>query len=152
MSSVRKTNFTSNVQRPLDGTEWVAIQKTPETNPTPTGTLTQDIANLVAQTPIAVNAQTGTTYTLALGDAGKIVDLNNASAITLTVPPYTDVDFEIGTLIGIVQSGAGAVTVAAGSGVTINSLSSALGLSGRYGVATLRKTAANTWHLFGGIQ
>ena len=33
-----------------------------------------------------VNAQTGTTYTLTASDNGKVVTLDNASAITLTVP------------------------------------------------------------------
>ena len=37
--------------------------------------------------PVSVNAQTGTTYTLVLTDAGKVVTLANASAVTLTVPP-----------------------------------------------------------------
>ena len=33
-----------------------------------------------------VNAQTGTTYTLQASDAGKLVTLTNAAAITLTIP------------------------------------------------------------------
>ena len=34
----------------------------------------------------AINTQTGTAYTLAASDAGKLVTLTNAAAITLTVP------------------------------------------------------------------
>ena len=101
--------------------------------------------------PLSFNAQTGTTYTLVLDDRGKIITLSNASAITLTVPPAASVAFPVGAEIAIMQTGAGAVTVAPGSGVTINSLGSAVDLAGQYAVATLVQTATNTWTLFGGL-
>ena len=41
----------------------------------------------------AINTQTGTTYTLALADKGKIVEMNNASANTLTIPTNASVAF-----------------------------------------------------------
>ncbi|MGB1278485.1 MAG: hypothetical protein ACPG5V_00880 [Vibrio cyclitrophicus] len=44
---------------------------------------------------LEVNTQTGTTYTLVLGDAGKVLTLTNASAITLTVPTHASVAFVI---------------------------------------------------------
>ena len=151
MSTFRNSNFTRHAKRPLDGTEYLQITNTPTTNPTPTGTLTQDVANLASKTPLETNQQTGTTYTLVAGDAGKIVELNNESAITLTVPPASEVDFAIGTMIGIVQAGAGTVTVTAGEGVTLRSLESNVALSGQYAAASLRKTAPNTWHLVGSL-
>lgn len=98
------------------------------------------------------NAQTGTTYTLVLTDAGKMVTLSNASAITLTVPPNADVAFPVNTRIDLLQYGAGQVTVAAGSGVTIYSKASALKLSAQYAGATLWKKATNTWVLVGDIS
>lgn len=97
------------------------------------------------------NAQTGTSYTLALTDAGGLVDLNNAGAITLTVPPNSSVNFPIGTRINILQSGAGQVTVAAGAGVTINSKGAALKITGQWSAATLIQRSANTWVLIGDI-
>lgn len=97
------------------------------------------------------NAQTGTTYTLVLTDAGKMVTCSNASAITLTVPPNADVAFPTNTRIDLLQYGAGQVTVAAGSGVTIYSKGSALKLSAQYAGATLWKKATNTWVLVGDI-
>jgi hypothetical protein len=51
------------------------------------------------------NNQTGTTYTLVAADNGKVVTLNNASAITLTIP-----DLGVGFNCLVVQLGAGAVT------------------------------------------
>lgn len=98
------------------------------------------------------NAQTGTSYTLVLTDAGKMVTMSNASAITLTVPPNASVAFPVNTRIDLLQYGAGQVTVAAGSGVTIYSKASALKLSAQYAGATLWKKATNTWVLVGDIS
>ena len=97
------------------------------------------------------NSQTGTTYTLALADAGRLVDLNNASSITMTVPPNSSVAFPVGTRINILQSGAGQVTIAAGAGVTINSKGAALKITGQWSAATLIQRSANTWVLIGDI-
>jgi hypothetical protein len=91
-----------------------------------------------------VNAQTGTSYTLVLTDAGKQVTMTNASASTLTVPPNSSVAFDVGVVITVVQMGAGAVTLTAGAGVTINSLATSLAMS-QYQVATLVKQATNVW-------
>lgn len=96
----------------------------------------------------AFNAQTGTTYTLALSDAGRLVTLNNASAITLTVPPNASVAYATGTHIDLAQLGGGQVTIAPGSGVTLNSRNG-LKLAGQYAVATLIKTDTNTWLVAG---
>lgn len=98
------------------------------------------------------NPQTGTSYTLVLTDAGKMVTMSNASAITLTVPPNASVAFPVNTRIDLLQYGAGQVTVAAGSGVTIYSKASALKLSAQYAGATLWKKATNTWVLVGDIS
>lgn len=104
-----------------------------------------------APDPIPINAQTGTTYTLALTDAYGAVSLSNASAITLTVPPESSVAFDTGTFIEFHQAGAGAVTVAAGSGVTVNSRSSRTATTGQYAAAGLRKTGSDEWLLLGDL-
>ena len=97
------------------------------------------------------NAQTGTTYTLVLTDAGKMVTMSNASANTLTVPPNSSVAFPTNTRIDLLQYGAGQTTIAAGSGVTIYSSGSKLKLTGQYSGATLWKKATDTWVLVGDI-
>lgn len=94
------------------------------------------------------NAQTGTTYTLVVGDVGEYVTLSNAAAITLTVPNNV---FSTGDTVNLVQLGAGQVTVAAGSGVTINSQGSKTKIAGQYGVATLLFTSASVAILFGNL-
>jgi hypothetical protein len=106
-----------------------------------------------AKTPklISLNTQTGTTYTLVLGDADKLVEMNNAAANTLTVPPNSSVAFSTGTQIIVVQKGAGTTTIAAGSGVTLLSKDSALGIGGQYGAATCIKIATDTWYVIGDL-
>lgn len=91
-----------------------------------------------------VNAQTGTSYTLVLTDAGKQVTMNNASASTLTIPPNASVAFDVGVTIVVIQLGAGAVTLTAGAGVTISTQATSLVMA-QYQVATLIKQATNTW-------
>ena len=98
----------------------------------------------------AINAQTGTTYTLVLSDAGKVVTCSNASAVTLTVPPNSSVAFDVGTSIDVLGIGAGIVTVAAGAGVTVSATPS-LVFRAQHSGATLVKLASDTWALVGDL-
>ena len=94
------------------------------------------------------NAQTGTTYTLALTDVAKVVSLTNAASITLTIPTNATVAFPTGTQILLYQGGAGQVTVG-GAGVTIRSNGTKLKINGQYGIAGLLKVGTDEWVLFG---
>lgn len=114
------------------------------------GTLSAAIAAKLDKV-LTLNAQTGTSYTLVLTDAAKLVTLDNASGITLTVPPNADVAFEVGTQILLRQIGAGQVTIAPGSGVTLQSYGSHLSLAGQHAGCTLIKEATNTWSLQGNL-
>jgi len=100
---------------------------------------------------IAINAQTGTTYTLVLGDQCQLVTLDNASAVTVTIPPNSSVAYPTGTKIDLLAKGAGQVTVAAGSGVTVNSAQS-LKLRAQWSAASAIKLATDTWVLVGDLQ
>jgi len=91
-----------------------------------------------------VTADTTTAYTLVLTDAGKQVTMSNASASTLTVPPNSSVAFAVGVRVQVIQLGAGAVTLTAGSGVTLSETGNNLVL-GQYQSAVLVKQATNTW-------
>ena len=106
----------------------------------------------VATAMIAINAQTGTTYTTVLADDGKLITCSNASAIALTIPPNSSVAYGIGTQINIAQLGAGQVTITAGAGVTLNSAGAKLKLSAQYAVATCVKTDTNTWFVVGSLS
>lgn len=103
-------------------------------------------------TTLSFNAQTGTTYTLVAADLGKLVTLSNASAITLTVPPSV---FATGNQIHIQQIGAGQVTLAQGSNVTITSTgasASAPKLRAQYSAATIICTGSNTFTVLGDLS
>jgi len=95
----------------------------------------------------AVNAQTGTTYTLVIGDEYLDgVRQTNAAANTITIPPNADVAFPVNTKILITQGGAGSTTIAAGAGVTLNAPASApLAIGEIHGSRVCQKTATNTW-------
>lgn len=97
-----------------------------------------------------LNTQTGTSYTLVLADDGKVVTLNNASAIALTVPQNSSVAFPVGTTILLVALGAGQVTVG-GSGITFVARGSALKSAGQYASITLLKLATDTWLVTGDV-
>jgi hypothetical protein len=101
---------------------------------------------------IPLNNQTGTTYTLVASDAGDLVTLTNASAITLTVPTNATVPFATGTQITITRAGSGSVTVAGAVGVTVNSADNFLKLRAQWSSATLIKTDTNSWILIGDIS
>jgi hypothetical protein len=118
------------------------------------GTLTvaaiSDIASNYAPLNLTLNPQTAS-YTLVLGDSAKQVEMNVASANTLTVPPNSSVAFPVGTTILVVQIGAGQTTLTAGSGVTINS-TPGLKLRTQWSTSTLVKRATDTWLAFGDLS
>lgn len=107
---------------------------------------------LSANQQLSINTQTGTTYTLVLSDAGKLVTLSNASAITLTIPLNSSVAYPTGTIIDIAQLGAGQVTVSPTGGVTLGSADSKTKLRVQYSSGTLIKTGTDTWLLVGDIS
>ena len=104
------------------------------------------------QVPVAgINTQSGTTYTFVAGDAGKFVTLNASAATTVEVPLNSSVAFATGTVINLVQLGAGEVTVSGASGVTVSAPDSATKLAAQYAAAQLLKTATDDWVLIGNI-
>jgi len=102
-----------------------------------------------------INAQTGTTYTLVLADAGDIITSNNASAVVITIPPNSSVAFPIGSSITVISIGAGLTNFAIGAGVTITStgaVPAAPVLRVQHSSATAIKTATDTWRVVGDIS
>jgi len=110
---------------------------------------TLDATNITYE--LSYNEQTGTTYTFVLGDQGKLVTLDNASAISATVPPNSSVAYPIGTKIDLLNKGAGQVTVVAGAGVTINTAQTLL-LRAQWSAASLIKLATDTWVIVGDLE
>jgi len=115
--------------------------------------LTAAELDAVATAMIAINAQTGTTYTTVLADDGKLITCDNAASIALTIPPNSSVAYGIGTQINIMQMNAtGTVTITAGAGVTLRSAGSKLKTDAQYAVATCLKIATDTWVVVGNLK
>ena len=100
--------------------------------------------NAISNFDASINDQTGTTYTLVAGDNGKVVVLDNAYAVTVTVPSGLGAGFNC----SFVQKGAGQVSFAASS-TTINNRQSHTKIAGQYGAASVVAYAADTFVLTG---
>jgi hypothetical protein len=108
--------------------------------------------NAKANISISTNAQTGTSYTLVLSDASKLIEMNNASANTLTIPTDSSVAFPVGTKIDIVQTGAGETSIAPASGVTLNSDGNKRKVNVQWAGVSLIKRGTDTWVLIGSLK
>jgi hypothetical protein len=146
----------TNAVEVYDGSSWVSVGSTGDITGITTGTdsglsggVTSGTATL--RLKLEFDAETGTTYTLVAGNLNQLVTLNNASPITLTVPPSV---FSAGDVINIAQIGAGQVTLAQGAGVTITSTgatASAPKLRAQHSAASIICTASNTFLVVGDI-
>jgi hypothetical protein len=99
----------------------------------PVSTAQQTALNAKAAILDTLNTQTGTTYTLASTDAGLVVELSNASAITLTLPNSLPVGFNC----IIRQAGAGQVTLSLASGATLRNRQSLTKTAGQWSELSL---------------
>ena len=97
------------------------------------------------------NIQTGTSYTLALSDWGKIIEMQSGSPNTVTIPLNSSVAFPIGTEIQVLQFGAGQTTIAAVGGVTTKSKSNQLKIANTYTGVTLVKRGTDDWYVIGNL-
>lgn len=125
-----------------------------------TGTVTATAFAGTINAGRTINAQTGTSYTFVMSDGASasgsatgfpLVTGSNASAQTFTVPPNTSVNYPTGTQIDVCQLGAGKLTLAQGSGVTINSKAGNKAIGAQYVCVTLIKYAIDTWNLIGDL-
>lgn len=107
----------------------------------------------VSASKVDLNAQSGTSYTLILTDAGKLVTCDNASPVMVTIPTNAAVAFPVGTTVAVSQLGVGVVTIKAATGVTINGVSGGgINLSERYGSAALVKLGTDSWLVSGAVE
>ena len=108
---------------------------------------------LVAYT---ANTQTGTTYTAVLTDQYQVlVTMNNASANAFKIPTNASVAFATGTVITVLNLGAGTCTISAvTSGTTTVVSAGAVPASptlAQYKAASCIKTGTDTWVICGAI-
>lgn len=121
-------------------------------------TTAQTLTNKSLTTPkinLGINTQTGTTYTTVLDDNGKLVTLSNASAIAVTIPLNASVAYPVGAQLNLAQTGAGQVTVAGDSGVTVVSTGATAATPktrAQYSTLTCVQTSTDNWLVMGDIS
>ena len=108
---------------------------------------------LVAYT---LNAQTGATYTTVIADSYQVlVTMSNASANAFKIPTNASVAHPVGTVITVLNIGAGTTTISAVTSGTTTVLSSgtvaAAPTLAQYKSAACIKTATDTWYICGAI-
>jgi hypothetical protein len=90
-------------------------------------------------------------YTLSsLTERDSLIEINKASAVTITIPTNSTVAYPVGTSLDILQTGTGQVTVAGAGGVTVNA-TPGLKLRTQWSSATLFKRAENVWVVYGDL-
>ena len=109
---------------------------------------TQTKEGVASRTPIV---QKTASYTLsALTERDSLIEVSSASAVTITVPTNATLALPVGTSIDILQTGAGQVTIAGASGVTVNA-TPGLKLRTQWSGVTLFKRATDTWVVYGDL-
>ena len=104
-----------------------------------------------------LNAQTGTTYTAVSTDQYQVlVTMSNASANAFKIPTNASVAFAIGTVITVMNIGAGTCTISATTSGTTTVLSAggtaAAPTLAQYRSAACIKTGTDTWYVVGAIS
>lgn len=91
--------------------------------------------------------------TLALTDVGNYLVTSATAAMTLTIPPQADTTWPAKAEIHIEQGAAGAVTIAAGTGVTLQHGASVVPTTREaHSPVTLKRKAEDVWVVFGGLE
>jgi hypothetical protein len=85
---------------------------------------------------------------------GQVLRHTGATGHNLTTPASTDTDVPLGAIVNVLTVGSGAVTILAGSGVTLTWFSGAAVTNGTRtlsigGVATLWRLSASVWYVWG---
>lgn len=88
-------------------------------------------------------------HTADPSDLDSPIEVNSATAVTVTIPPNAQPGFMKGNVLKYTQTGAGQVTFAAGAGVTLRTPRGTLTTRAQWSTVSLRQTASNTWILDG---
>jgi|SRR5579864_1673097 len=81
------------------------------TSPQKVQITTANLARYTTTLTNGINAQTGTTYTVAASDLGKLITFNNSSPVAVTLPQAGTGSFIAAAYFEIENIGAGAVTI-----------------------------------------
>ena len=102
----------------------------------------------------SINPQTTTSYTLVLGDSYQmLVTVNNASANALKIPTNATAAIPIGSVVTVLNIGAGTCTISAVTSGTTTVLSAgatpAAPTVAQYKSVALIKTGTDSWYVVG---
>lgn len=135
--------------------------KAPKANPTFTGTVALPAASSVTLDGTALSATLATkadnnsvintmsgSHTISSADVSNIREMSNGGSITI---PADNSFWPVGAVVDVIQTGSSQVTVAGGSGVTVNA-TPGLKLRAQWSSATILKRAANTFVVMGDLS
>ena len=147
-------NFASTVTTSL-------AAKAPTASPTFTGTVALPAASSVTlggtalSTTLATKSDNAATintmsgsHTIVSADVSNIREMSNGGTITI---PADNSFWPVGASMDVIQTGSSQVTVAGGSGVTVNA-TPGLKLRAQWSSATILKRAANTFVVMGDLS
>jgi len=119
------SSISNNADNILDNTEEIAIAKLNDA---------------------IYNKQTGTAYTLIPSDRGKTVSMNNAAANVITIDTNANQAILVDAVILLRQLGAGATTITAVAGVSLNGVDGgSVTLDGAYDTASIDQQDVDDW-------
>lgn len=135
--------------------------KAPKASPTFTGTVALPAASSVtldgtalsttlatkADNNSVINTMSGS-HTIATADVNNIREMSGGGTISI---PADNSFWPIGAVVDVIQTGSSQVTVAGGSGVTVNA-TPGLKLRAQWSSATILKRAANTFVVMGDLS
>ena len=113
--------------------------------------ITEDGTNYDSISKVVIFNNQAASYTLVRSDKNKLIEVDNASATTITIPADDSVAYPVGTEVRVLQTGAGQVTIAGAAGVTVNA-TPGLNLRAQWSSANMIKRAANTWVALGDLS
>jgi len=103
-----------------------------------------------------INADATADYTAVSADQYQVlVPMNKATAVAFKIPTNASVAFPVGTVITVLNKGAGTCTISAVTSGTTTILSAGSTVAaptlGQYKTAACIKTATDTWYVVGAI-
>lgn len=119
------------------------------------------IANAITEVTEVIEVQcalevvnlTGAANTTTLEHAGKYLRVSHTAATQLTIPPFSSVAYDVGTVLPFVQAGAGQLTIVASAGVTIHVPSLlTLRTAEQYSAGYLVNVAQDEWDCIGDMD
>jgi len=99
----------------------------------------------------SVSAKTDS-YQVAVADANTVITVTHANAKIVTIPLNATAAVPVGAVIEVIGLGAGAVSLDAVAGVTLNGIDGGIcALSAQYSTGWLRKIGTDAWIVSGGV-